>query len=277
MHHPVTGEFRAVQGRDHPEHPLLLSEFQIGLKTYQIEQGAVGVFHTQLEDRPGPVAGAGIPQPHRLHRAETDGIQPPGGQHLDGHTTLVHPPLPVERVLGGGFRRHQGGVKGLVFLLVQRTVDVIPRSALLPVIAGGTESAGHVHTFGGDDGGRCVEKAQGAAAQLPQGGGQRLRGQRAGGDDRRQRRRQIVQTALLHPDEGMGADPVCDIGGKAVPIHGQGSPGGNRADSRSFHTQRAQPPHFLLEQARGAVRPGCLQGVGADQLRENRAVMGRGG
>ena len=201
----------------------------------------------------------------------------PGGQHLDGHTALVHLGL-VEFVEQGGLGRHQGGVERLVFLFVQRAVDIVPRALrpVLPPVAGGAESVAHIHALSGDNGGGGIVKAQGTAAAAGDGTGQGFGSQGPGGNHRHPGFRQLGQLTVLHRDERMGPDLLRHQGGEAVPVYRQGPSGRHRALMGRRHAGRAETGHLLLEQPGRAGEPGGLEGIGTDQLGESRAVVGGG-
>ena len=220
----------------------------------------------------------GVPQAHRLHRTEPGGIQPPGRQHLDGHTALVDRQLlrRVKCVQGRPLGAHQRLPERLVFRLVQRAVDVIPCAALLPVIPGGAEGAGHIHAVRRNDGGGSVIKAQAPTAQPGDVLRQRLGGQRSGGDDRHPVGGDRRHLSLPHRNERMGADRLRHPGGKRIPIHRQRPAGRHRAAPGNGHGQTTQPCHLLLQQSGGALQPLRLQRIGANQLGKQRLVMRRG-
>ena len=266
------------QTRNHAKHPALLPKFQIGLQAHQIKKGALPVFGAQLEHRPGPVAGAGIPQAHRLHRAEADGVVSPGGQHLDGHTALVHLGVPgVKAVDRRPLGVYQLLHKAVVLLLIHGAVEIVPLFPILvpPAVAGGGEAPVHIQTLPGNNGGRRVEKAQtapaqgldffrqGLACQRPSGHNHRPLGNGAG-------------LLPLHGNQGLALNGLSGQAGKLLPVHSQGAPGRHGGLLRAVHQQRAKTAHLFLQKTGGAVDAAGLQGVGADQLREALAVVGRG-
>jgi hypothetical protein len=63
--------------------------------------------------------------------------------------------------------------------------------------------------------------------------------------------------------------------GEVLPIDGESLPGGNPARERGLEDQRAQPPHFLLEEAVRVLERVRSKGVAADQLGEPIRAMHR--
>ena len=248
MHDAVADELRVPQGGNHAEHPALLPKLQVGLEAHQVKQGALPVLGAQLQHRPGPVAGAGVPQAHRLHGAEADGVVPPGGQHLDGHASLVDLGVPgVKAVDRGPLRFYQLLRESVVLLLVHGAVEVVPLFPVLvpPAVAGGGEAVLHVQALPGDDGGRRVEKAQAAPAQLLYLLGQRLAGEGAGGHHHRALG-DVRDLLPHHGDAWLSLDGLGGQAGELLPVHGQGAPGGHGGLLRAGHQQGAKAAHLLL-------------------------------
>ena len=76
--------------------------------------------------------------------------------------------------------------EGLVLLAVERAVQIIAGAVERFIVARGAESDGGIHAFGVHDGADGVVEVQPVRAGEPRdGGGQRVAGERAGGDDRR--------------------------------------------------------------------------------------------
>src|SRR5438034_8020245 len=65
----VAQELRALEPRDHAEHPLLLGGPEARLEADEVPHLPGAVFLAQLDHRVGltPGASPGIHQPHRLH------------------------------------------------------------------------------------------------------------------------------------------------------------------------------------------------------------------
>ena len=181
MHDAVAEELRLCQGRDHGEDPLLLGKAQMGLEAHQIVHRPGGVVPPQLHHGVGLLPGFGVRQAHGLQGAEAQGVLPPPGHDLHGHTALED--LGVLKAVDRGLLRGgQGPDEGLVLGLVHGTVDII-RSP--PVIAGGEPGLAHVDGLRAHQGRRGVEEVQilRPAEVLGNGPGQGLRGQGTGGED----------------------------------------------------------------------------------------------
>ena len=73
----------------------------------------------------------------------------------------------------------------------------------------------------------------------------------------------------------MAADLFRDHGGKAFPIHRQAATGFHPGGLRALQDQAAAAPQLLFQQADRILQPVTPEGVGADQLREIVAVVGR--
>ena len=217
-----------MQGGDHGEHPLLLAPFQVGLEAHQIVDGAVGVVTPQLHHGVGLTAGLGIHQAAGLQGTEAQGVLAPAGHDLHRHTALEHAAV-LKAVDLGLLRLHQLRPEGLIFLFGHGAVDVV-RGAL--IVAGGEIRTVHVHAVEGHQRGRRVKEVQRmAAAQLFRNGiRQRVRGQRAAGDDHIPLR-YSGHLAGDHGDIGVAQHGLGDHAGKALPVHRQRTAGGHRGGS----------------------------------------------
>ncbi len=80
---------------------------------------------------------------------------------------------------------------------------------------------------------------------------QRRRGEGAGRDDdvAPVRGRQAVDFGAADFDQGMVVQGLGDGGGKSVAVDRQGAAGGHLVGVGGAHDQRAQPPHFGVQQA----------------------------
>ena len=97
--------------------------------------------------------------------------------------------------------------------------------------------------------------------------GQRLRGQRPGGDDRRPAFRQSIAPFAHYRAVRMLLQGALDFGGKYVAIDGHGRSGGNACFFARLHYQAVQPPHFIVQQAdRVLVAVVGSKAVGTDQF-----------
>ena len=220
------------------------------------------------------MTGAGVLEAHRAQRPETDGVRAAGGHDLDGHTAFVDGQVLVGVVAGGPLGADEGGVEGLVFRLIKRTVQVI---RIPPAIAGGGEHLFLVQAFGGDDGGhRVVEVQLFPAGQGRHGLGQGALGEGAGGHQDGLVLRDGGDFLPVHRDARAVFHHAGDFLAEAVPVHGQSAAGGHAGCLGGLEQMAAHGPHLQLEQAGSGIRALGFQGVGADQLRKAFAFMGGG-
>ena len=273
MHDAVAHKLGVFQPRYHGEHPFLFAPFQIGLEPYYIIQRPVNILRPQLHIGPGAVAGVGVPQAHRAQRAVAHGVRPAGGHHLDGHAALVDGEpvhLMQRRTLGGGQRL----IERLILRLVEGAVEVI---RLPPAVAGGGENFVVVQTFGGDNGGHRVKKAQ--AAVPGEGGdapGQRPLGERAGGDEQRRGLVDVRRLLMAHRDVRMRFHHAGDLCREHVPVHRQRAARRHAGGLGGLQKMAAHGAHLQLEQSRRGIRALGFQRVGANQLGKAGALVGGG-
>ena len=172
--------------------------------------------------------------------------------------------------LGGNERR----VERFVFLFIERAVQVVRLAA---AIAGRGKNLVIVKALGGHDGRDSVIKAQPmVAGQRGDGLCQCALGQRAAGDEHGCA---LVQRRdLLAPDRDVGVvfHHFGHGGGKHIAVHGQRTACGHAGHLGSVQELTAHPAHLLFQQAGGGVQTLGFQAVGADELREALALVGRG-
>ena len=274
MHHPIAHILRIPQGGDHGEHPLLLRPFQVGLEAHDVVNGPLGVVLAQLHHGRGLPSGLGVLQSHRLQRSVAQGIPPPAGHHLHRHTALKDPGVLKAmdlRLLGGG----QSLPEALVLLLRHGAVDVVRRP---PVIPGGKPGALHVHAVKGDQRGRRVKEVQIAVLRIAPGDGLRqwVGGQRPAGHDDLSLRRKVCDLPLHHSDLGVAPDLLRNGFGEGMAVHCQRAARLHPVGVRAGHDEGAAAAQFLLQQPHRVLQLVGAQGVGAHQLAEGRAVVGRG-
>ena len=271
VHHAVAHELRVPERRDHGEHALLLAELEVGLAADQIVQRAVRVVAAQLEDRIGVFSGLGVGQADRLEDAEAQRIIAAARVDLDGHAALEH--LGVleavhRRLLGGGER-----VPECVILLArERAVDVVRRAL---AVAGSLVGGVHIDALRGHDGrGRVVEVQEIAAHPGVDGVEQRIRGQRAGGDDDAALR-DLRYLAVDHFDIRVVPDLFGDGCGERLAVHRQCTACLDAVRVRAGQNEAVQTAQLLLEQARRVGELIRAQRVRADKLCEIVRVMRR--
>ena len=223
MHHAVAGELGVLKPRDHREHPLLLAPLEARLEAHQVVQRGLGVLLPELHHGVGFLPRAGIDEPHRLQRSESQRLAAPGGQYLHGQAALEHQLL-FKVVQLRQLRADQRVVEGVVLVLGHRAVEVVVRP---PAVTGGAEDLGHVQRFRGDDGRGGVEEVQRLHAGVARDGiAKRRVGQRPGGDDGG------TLGDLLHEFrrafyEGVALDRRSDPVREQVAVHRQRAPRGH--------------------------------------------------
>jgi len=164
--------------------------------------------------------------------------------------------------------------EGIVLLLAHGAVEVI-----IPItftISGCAKNRIHINRFGSDD--RCdgVVEIEVGTGQVADGTGQRIAGERTGGNDDDAFFRNFVD---LFPDQGdqrMVFDLLRNETGKEFTVHCQCSSGRNPGGISGRHEQGAEPAHLLFEQADGVFQAGAAQRVGTDQFRKGGEGMGLG-
>ncbi len=222
---------------------------QLGLETDHVPQGAERIVLAQLDHRIGPAACARVVETDALHRAVAQRFDTARRHHLDRHAAFEVGRVLLPLLELGLFALVQRRDEGLILVLVHRAVDVV-LAALVP--ARGHPADVHVDAVAVNDRGNGVEEGEGVAARdLGNGVGQAGRGQRAGGDDGRARRRQGVDPFAHHLDVRMSGDPRGYFGGKGFAVHGQRRSGRHAMLVGRRHDQRVRAPAF----PGGAGRP----------------------
>ena len=168
----------------------------------------------------------------------------------------------------------QGGIEGLVLLLIERAVEVV---GLSPAIAGGGKNAVHVQALRCNDGGYRIIKAEPVAAGEGCNGLPQLAvGQGAGGNQNGPILRQGGDFLTVHRDAGVVFHHLGDGLRELVPVHCQGAARRHTGGLGGVQKMGAHGPHFQLEQAGCRVGALRLEGVGADQLGKAGAFVGGG-
>ena len=182
VHDPIARKLGAFESRNHAEHASLLGKREVGLKPDKVVAFAMGVLGTQLERRPRPAARARVGEPHGLQGAEPGSVDSRTGDLLDRLARLEEI-FRFEFPLDHTLRPHQFPGKGFVFLLAERSVQVIARALLVAALG---EELLAIEGLCHDDGRRSVEEGQVVRARCL---AQRLRqialGQGPGSDNER--------------------------------------------------------------------------------------------
>ena len=160
--------------------------------------------------------------------------------------------------------------EGVILLARQRAVDVVGARAagaglVVARLEPGLLEIDAVAMHDRRDG---VEKGQRVfAGERADAGGEIGRGERAGGDDDAVPFvRRHGDFAARQRDERMGGERRRDRGGKSVAIDRQRAAGRHLVGIGRAHHQRAEPAHFLMQQADRVV----LLVVGAERIRADQ-------
>ena len=292
VHDAVPDKLGVLEAGYHAEHPLLLAPFQVCLETHDVIQGPLLIFGPELNVGPGAVAGAGVDEAHRAQGAEPHGVGTPGGHDLDGHTALVDRDgigllavgigvglcallcARVELMERSSLCRGQRGVECLVLGLVEGTVEVV---GLAPVVTGGGKHLLIVEALRRHDGGHGVVEVEaliaGQAADLVR---QRTVRQGAGGHEDGGALVDVLHPLPVNGDVRLSLHHPGDFGAEGVAVHGQRTARGHAGRLGGVQELTAHPAHLLFQQAGGGVQTLGFQAVGADELREALALVGRG-
>ena len=160
VHDTVAEELSVLQARHHMEDALLLAKGQVGLEAHQVIGGLLLVLGTQLNRRPGATSGTRVGEADGLHGTKADGILAGARDLLGGLAGLEQ--IATLKVLehhavGRGKRLD----KGLVLLLVERSVEIVAAPLLL--VARLREQHVHIERGGIDDRRRGIEERKGVA------------------------------------------------------------------------------------------------------------------
>ena len=172
----------------------------------------------------------------------------------------------VELMERSSLCRGQRGVECLILCLIEGTVEIV---GLAPIVTGGGKHLLIVEALRRHDGGHGVVEVEaliaGQAADLV-------------------RQRTVGQGAGSHEDGGALVDvlhPLPVNGDVRLSLHHPGDHGQRTACGHAGHLGSVQeltahPAHLLFQQAGGRVQTFGFQAVGADELREALALVGRG-
>ena len=274
MNLPVAKEARVLQAGNQPQYARLLAKFQMVLKTHQVITVSAQIFFAQLHHGPGRPAGARVAQTHRLHRTESQSVAASTGQHFDGQAALeIVEFLPLFGL--GRLCCQQRIQKAIELRAVHGAVDVVSRPF---VPARGKINPLHVDGIGFDNGrDRVVERQMACAGNAFNLRAQRVRGQRAGGQNRQRIVAQIQPRHFFahHANPGLGCNGLGDPPRKLDAIHGQRVACRYSRCIGNTQQRRPRPSHLLFQQPRRRVRRFTLQRIGADQFSELGRLVGR--
>ena len=160
MHDTVAEELSVLQARHHMEDALLLAKGQVGLEAHQVIGGLLLVLGTQLYRRPGATSGTRVGEANGLHGAKANGV-------LAGARNFLGRLAGLEQIAAlKVFEHHAVGRgkrldKGLVLLLIERSVEIVAAPLLL--VARLREQHVHIERGGIDDRRRRIEERKGVA------------------------------------------------------------------------------------------------------------------
>ena len=160
VHDTVAEELSVLQARHHMEDALLLAKGQVGLEAHQVIGGLLLVLGTQLNRRPGATSGTRVGEADGLHGAKANGV-------LAGARNFLGRLAGLEQIAAlKVFEHHAVGRgkcldKGLVLLLVERSVEIVAAPLLL--VARLREQHVHIERGGIDDRRRGIEERKGVA------------------------------------------------------------------------------------------------------------------
>ena len=271
MHDTVAHELSVTERRDHGEHALLLTEFQVGLAADQIVQRTVRVVAAQLEHGIRVLTGFRVRQADRLENAEPQRVKAAACVNLDGHAALEYLGIlkAVYRCfLSGGQRVPEC----LVLLAGERAVDIIRRAL---AVAGSLVGGIHIDALSRDNRRGGIVKVQEIAAHLGVDGlEQRIRGQRAGSDDH-SALRNLGHFTVDHLDIRVVLDLLGDGCREGFAVNRQCAACLNAMCIRTGEDKAVQTAQLLLEQTGGVRQLIRAQRVGAHQLGEIVRVVRR--
>ena len=267
VHDPIARKLGAFESRNHAEHASLLGKREVGLKPDKVVAFATGVLGTQLERRPRPAARARVGEPHGLQGAEPGSVDSRTGD-LFNRLARLEEIFRLEFPLDHTLRPHQLMGEGLVFLLAERSVQVIARALLVAALG---EELLAIEGLCHDDGRRCVEEGQVVRARCL---AQRLRqialGQGPGSNDERiDSHRLLIDAPRAAPgdlDEGVGAKARCHLARERIAVDGERAARGYPVARRDVDEVRPERGELRLEHSRSAVGISTLKRVRAHEL-----------
>ena len=271
-------ELGVLQARNQAQDARLLAEFQVILEAHQVEAVGAQVLLAELHHGPRAPAGARIGQAHGLHGAEAQRVAPAPRQLLDGQAGFEKRRIVFGDVRGDGLRREQLVHEALVLLAVERAVQIIVRAVDRFAVARSPEGDAGIHRIGLDDGADAVVEEQPAGAgEARDLCGQRVAGERAGGDDGDAVRESRSTSSRRSSMQRLGFDGGGDFRREDLAIHGERMAAGHARLVGGGEQQRIEAPQFLLQQpGRGGFRLG-FERVAAHQLGQAAGlVRGRG-
>ena len=96
MNLPEAQEAGILEARDQPQHPSLIAELDVVLKSHQVLRVGPQIFLPQLHDRVRRLAGFRIAQSHRLHGTEAQSVAAAPRNSSPGTTGPTPAGVPVK-------------------------------------------------------------------------------------------------------------------------------------------------------------------------------------
>ena len=252
-------ELGVLKPRNHAENARLLGELQVVLEAHQVEAPVAQAFLAELRHGVGPLAGARVGQAHGFHGAEAQRIAAAARQFFDGQAGFEIRRAVLLDVSRHGLRFQQFIDEAVVLLAVEGAVQIVGGAIRRFSVARGPERGFHVHRIGFDDGADAVIEEQPVSPGQP--GdllGERIAGERAGGDDDDGVLGDGGDFLAPQLDQRLGRDGRGDFRGKDFAIDGERMAAGYSRLPRRFEQQRIEPAQLFLEQPR---RGGFLLGL----------------
>jgi hypothetical protein len=122
----------------------LVTELHVILESDQVVAISALILLSELNDSPGPAAGARIVEAHWLHRAKAQRIAAAAGNLLNGKATFEEGCLVFGnvRLIELGFEDDCD--KSLILLFIEGAIDVVVGAIQRFAVARGTESDRHI-------------------------------------------------------------------------------------------------------------------------------------
>ena len=257
MHNSVPNKLRVLKSGNHGKNPLLLAEFQIGLKADYVIHGSGGIFLAKLNVRPRAAACVGVDKPHRAQRSVAQGIPSAPRHNLNGHTALVNLGVgDIEVVQGSALRRNKRVIKGVVLVPLHGAVYIV---RLAPVVPRAHKNPVHIHGIRGDNGRNGVEERKSSAEFLPQAFRKSVGGKRTRCNYHNSIGGKLRHLAGDNFNVRVGLNLLRNIFGEQLPVHRKRASGSNRGFFRRLHGHGAEAAHFFFQQTGGGFKPHCFQ------------------
>ena len=274
---PSRANSASREARNGAEDPHLLAVLQLGLEAHHVEQRAELVVLPKLHDRIRlDVRPMRVGQPERLHRPVAQRLASALGHDLDRQAAVEIGRIRFELAECDLFAAQQRIDEGVVLLARERTIDVVGAGAARACFVVARLEPGDVEVDGlamNDRRDGIKESERGFPAQLADRLGQRLGGQRAGGDDDavpvRPRARRFLRAGFRSAARVRA--PRVIAAEKPSRSTASAPPAGQLVLIGGAHDQRGEPPHLGMQETDGAsLRIVGPERIGTNELGEIR-------